>query len=116
MEVVMKILRLLTILVVASSAFIGVVNASDTQSLVCVDEANQTLIFADGSMYKLLDRDCKKLCPRGLPASCTILPRLVMSSDPTCPCCEITNVATNEKVFAVRIKVPDTTLLSKYRP
>ena len=30
-----------------------------------------------------------------------------------CPCCEITNAVTKEKVFAVRTKIPDTGVFSK---
>ena len=68
----MQMRLLLTVLMVASCCFGTIANATDTYALVCVDEANRTLIFADGSMYKLLDRECKKLCPRGFPVSCTI--------------------------------------------
>ena len=99
----MQMRLLLTVLIIATSCFGTIANATDTYTLVCVDEANRTLIFADGTIYKLLDRECKKLCPRGLPVSCTIVQRLAMSADPNCPCCEITNAITNEKVFAVRV-------------
>ncbi len=103
----MKIRILLIALIVVLSSFGTIVNANDTQTLVCADEANRLVIFADGSVYKLLDRDCNKLCPRGFPVSCTILQHLALSSDPACPCCEITNSVTKEKVFAVRVKNAD---------
>jgi hypothetical protein len=111
----MKIRLLLIALIVVLSSFGTIVNAHDTQTLVCVDEGNRLVIFADGSVYKLVDRDCNKLCPRGFPASCTILQHLAMSSDPACPCCEIINSVTKEKVFAVRVKNADSPSLSENR-
>ena len=81
---------------------LGIANAADTHTLVCVDEANRTLVFADGDMYRLLDDQWNKLCPHGLPVSCTIVERFPSGQGPTHPCCEITNAVTKTRVLAVR--------------
>ena len=99
----MQMRLLLSVLVVASCFFGPIANAAEIHTLVCVDEANGTLVFADGSMYKIADRECNKLCPKGLPVNCTILRRVAMSADPDYLCCEISNAVTKESVLAVRV-------------
>ncbi len=94
---------LMSLLMVAAFSLGAMASAADIHTLVCVDEANGSLIFADGSIYKFADRECKKLCPKGLPVSCRILQISEVSTDPNFTCCEISNPVTNESVLAVRV-------------
>ena len=92
---------LLTALMVVSFS-LEIANAADFHTLVCVDEADLILVFADGGTYRLLDDKWHKLCPTGLPVTCTIVERFPSRKAPGYPCCEITNVVTKTSVFAVR--------------